>query len=133
MCILASVTIMRRTCKPLFWRATRPVNTADCMNEWKYFLKFNINISIIIRFKQYLPSIIQSVEFAERAARQNNGLYVLRMIVKLAYWQRFEWLVRDSSCSLFISFFKYYFLKIFLSMSFSLSIVAVLVSVLRWV
>ena len=76
---------MRRTYKPLFWRATRPVNTADCMNKWKYFLKYNINISIISRFKQYLPSIIQSVEFVGRVARQNNGLYVLRMIVKLAY------------------------------------------------
>ena len=55
------------------------------MNEWKYFLKYNINISIIIRFKQFLPSIIQSVEFTGRVTRQNNGLYVLRMIVKLAY------------------------------------------------
>ena len=55
------------------------------MNEWKYFIKFNINISIITRFKQYLPSIIQSVEFTGRVARQNNGLYVLRMIVKLVY------------------------------------------------
>ena len=76
---------MRRAYKPLFWRATRPENTADCMNEWKYFLKYNINISIIIRFKQYLPSVIQSIEFTGRVARQNNGLYVLRMIVKLAY------------------------------------------------
>ena len=80
---------MRRTYKPLFWRATRSVNTADCKNEWKYFLKYNINISIIIRFKQYLLSIIQSVEFTGRVARQNNRLYVLRMIVKLAYrWLR---------------------------------------------
>ena len=54
------------------------------MNEWKYFLKYNTNISIIIRFEQYLPSIIQSVEFTGRVARQNNGLYVLRMTVKLA-------------------------------------------------
>ena len=76
---------MRRTYKQLFWRATSPVNSADCMNEWNYFLKYNINISIIIRFKQYLPSSIQSVEFTGRVARQNNGLYVLRMIVKLAY------------------------------------------------
>ena len=76
---------MRRAYKPLFWRATRSENTADCMNEWKYFLKYNINISIILRFKQYFPSYIQSVEFTGRVARQNNGLYVLRMIVKLAY------------------------------------------------
>ena len=55
------------------------------MNEWRYFIKYNINISIIIRFKQYLPSIIQFVEFTGRVARQNDGLYVLRMIVKLAY------------------------------------------------
>ena len=75
---------MRRMYKPLFWRATRPVNTADCINEWKYFIKYNKNMSIIIRFKQYLLSIIQSVEFTGRVARQNNGLYVLRMIVKLA-------------------------------------------------
>ena len=78
---------MRRTYKPLFWRATRPVNTADCMNEWKYFLKYIINLSNMIRFKQYLPSIIQSAEFTGRVARQNNGLYFLRMIVKLAYWK----------------------------------------------
>ena len=75
---------MRRTYKPLFWRVTRSVNTADCMNEWKYFLKYNIDISIVIRFKQYLPSIIEPVAFTGRVARQNNGLYVLRMIVKLA-------------------------------------------------
>ena len=55
------------------------------MNEWKYFIKYNINISIIIGFKQYLPLIIQSAVFTGRVARQNNGLYVLRMIVKLAY------------------------------------------------
>ena len=55
------------------------------MNEGKYFLKYIINISILIRFKQYFPSIIQPVEFTGRVARQNNGLYVLRMIVKLAY------------------------------------------------
>ena len=77
---------MLRTYKPLFWRATRPVNTTDCMNEWKYVKEYNINISIIIGFKQYLPSILQSVAFTGRVARQNNGLYVLRMIVKLAYW-----------------------------------------------
>ena len=79
----ARVEIARSS--PKSRRATRPVNTADCMNEWKYFLKYNINISIIIRFKQYIPSIIQPVKFTGRVARQNNGLYVLRMIVKLAY------------------------------------------------
>ena len=79
---------MRRAYKSLFWRATRPENTADYMNEWKYFLKYNINISIITCFKQYLPSIIQSVKFTGRVARQNNGLYVLHMIVKLAYCKK---------------------------------------------
>ena len=44
------------------------------MNEWKYFLKHNINISIIICFKQYPPSIIQSVEFTGCVACQNNWL-----------------------------------------------------------
>ena len=87
---------MRRTYKPLFWRATRPVNTVDCMNEWKYFLKYNINISIIIRFKQYLPSIIESVEFTGRVARPKQrlvrsahdcetGLYSVRERDELAY------------------------------------------------
>ena len=55
------------------------------MTEGRYFLKYNIDMSIVIRFKQCLPSIIQSVEFTGREARQNNGLYVLHMIVKLAY------------------------------------------------
>ena len=32
-------TIMRSTYKWFVWRATRPVNTADCMNEWIYCLK----------------------------------------------------------------------------------------------
>ena len=65
--------------------ATRPVNTADCTNEWRYFLKYSINISTIIHFKQYLPSFIKSAVFTGRAARQTNRLYVLRMTVKLAY------------------------------------------------
>ena len=39
----------------------------------------------IIYFKKYFHSFIQSVEFTGRVARQNNDLYVLRMIVKLAY------------------------------------------------
>ena len=58
------------------------------MNDRKYFLNYYINISIIIRFKQYFPSIVQSVEFTGRVARQNYGLYILRMIVKLAYMPR---------------------------------------------
>ena len=55
------------------------------MNEWRYFLKYNINISTIIHFKQYLPSSIRSAVFTGRVARQANRLYILRMIVKLAY------------------------------------------------
>ena len=52
------------------------------------FKKYNINISIIIHFKQYLPSSIQSAVFTGRAARQKNCLYVLYMVVKLAYLVR---------------------------------------------
>ena len=55
------------------------------MNEGRYVLKYNMNISIIIHFKQYLPSSIQSAVFIGRVARQTNRLYVQRMIVKLAY------------------------------------------------
>ena len=40
---------------------------------------------IVIHFKQYLHSITQSAMFAGCAVRQTNQLYVLRMIVKLAY------------------------------------------------
>ena len=58
---------------------------ADYLNEWRYFLNYNINISIIEHFKQYLPSVIQSAMFTGRVARQINRLFVLRMTVKLAY------------------------------------------------
>ena len=34
------------TCKQFVWRAARPVNTTDCMNEWSYFLKYNRNTSM---------------------------------------------------------------------------------------
>ena len=76
---------MRSPYKWFIWRATHPVNTADCMNEWRYFLKYDRNISIIIHFKQYLHSFIQSAVFTGRVARQTNRLHVLRMTVKLAY------------------------------------------------
>ena len=69
---------MRRTYKPLFWRATRLVNATDCMIEGRYCLKRNIIDIFILNFIKYFHSFI-------RVARQNNGLYVLRMIVKLAY------------------------------------------------
>ena len=51
---------MRSMWKQFVWRAARPVNTADCMNEW---LKYNRNMSILIHFKQYLSSFIQSAMF----------------------------------------------------------------------
>ena len=76
---------MRRTYKPLFWRATRPVNSTDCMIEGRYCLKRIIIDIFILYFKKYFHSFIQSAVFTERAALQNNGLYVLRMIMKLAY------------------------------------------------
>ena len=76
---------MRSTYKRFVWQAPRPVNTVDCINEWRYFLKCNKNISILTHFQQYLHSFIQSAMFTGRVARQTNRLYVLRMIVKLAY------------------------------------------------
>ena len=76
---------MRSTYKRFVWRAPRPVNTADCMNEWRYCLKCNKNISILTHFQQYLHSFIQSAMFTGRVARQTNRLYVLRMTAKLAY------------------------------------------------
>ena len=69
------------------WRATRPVNKADCMSEWRYFLKYNRNVSIISTHLQYLPSFMQSAMFTGHLARQTICLYVLHMIMKLAYWQ----------------------------------------------
>ena len=76
---------MRRTYKPLFWRATRPVNSTDCMIERRYCLKRVIIDIFILYFKKYFHSFLQSAVFTERVARQNNGSHVLRMIVKLAY------------------------------------------------
>ena len=76
---------MRSTYKRLISRATCPANTTDCSNEWRYFLKYNINISIIIHFKQYVHSFIQFAIITGRVARQANRLYVLRMTMKLAY------------------------------------------------
>ena len=49
------------------------------------FFKYDRNIPIIIHFKQYVCSSIQSAVFTGCVARQTNRLYVLRMIVKLAY------------------------------------------------
>ena len=77
---------MRRTYKPLFWQATRPVNSTDCMIEGRYCLKRIIIDVFILDFKNYLHSFIQSAVFMERVARQNSGLYVLRMIGKPAYY-----------------------------------------------
>ena len=77
---------MRRTYKPLFWRATRPVNSTDCMIEGKYCLKLIIIDIFILYFKKHFHLFLQSAVFTERVARQNNGLHVLRTIVKLAYY-----------------------------------------------
>ena len=49
------------------------------------FLKYDRNISIVIHFKQYVHSFIQSAMLRGCVARQTNCLYVLRMTVKLAY------------------------------------------------
>ena len=76
---------MRSAYKRLISRATCPANTADCTNELRYFLKYNVNISIITHFKQYVHSFIKSAIITGRVARQANRLYVLRMTVKLAY------------------------------------------------
>ena len=73
------------------WRATRPVNMADCMNKWINVLKYNRIIWIVIHFKKYLHSFIQSAMFTGRVARQTNRLFVLRMILKLAYNRDNTW------------------------------------------
>ena len=77
---------MRIVYKQFVWRPPRPVNNvADCMNERRYCWKCNKNISILTHFQQYLHSFIQSAMFTGRVARQTNRLYVLCIIVKLAY------------------------------------------------
>ena len=74
------------TYKQFVWRATRPVHTADCMNEWKYCLKCIIKTDMfILYFKKNLHSFIESAMFTGRVTRQTNRLYGQRMIVKLAY------------------------------------------------
>ena len=57
-------------------------------------------------FKKYYHSFIQSAVFTGRVARQNNGLYVLRMIVKLAYWGTLAILFQQSSESFCICSIK---------------------------
>ena len=42
---------MRSTYKRFVWRATRPVNMADCMNEWRYCLKRIIIDIFLLYFK----------------------------------------------------------------------------------
>ena len=75
---------MRSTYERCVWRAPRPVNMADCMNECRYCWKC-VRIDIfLLHFKQYLHSFMQS-------ARQTHRLYVLRMIVKLAYFETPSW------------------------------------------
>ena len=86
---LARFTIMRIAYRRFIWRPTRPVNMVDCMSRWRYFLKYNINISIIIHFKQCLPSFIQSAVFYRACGPPNirvvrtahdceTGLYLWR-------------------------------------------------------
>ena len=79
---------MRSTYKWFVWRATRPVNTVDCTNEWRYCLKCIIINILILYLKKYLHSFVQAAVFTGRVARQINHLYVLRMTVKLAYISR---------------------------------------------
>ena len=55
-----SFTIMRRTYKPLFWRATRPVNSTDCMIEGRYCLK-RIMIDIFILYFKKIFSLIHTI------------------------------------------------------------------------
>ena len=67
-------------------KVLRPrVSMACCLIAISFRREYNINISIIIHFKQYLPSSIQPAMFTGCVARQTNHLYVLCMIVKLAY------------------------------------------------
>ena len=64
----------------------RLVNKGDCMIESRYFLKYTlIDIFLLYFLKKYFHSFIQSAMFIEHVARQTNRLYILRMIVKLAY------------------------------------------------
>ena len=53
-------------------------------SEGTYCLKRIIIDIFILYLKKYFHSFIQSAVFTGRVAHQNNGLYVLRMIVKLA-------------------------------------------------
>ena len=76
---------MRSTYKRFVWRATRPVNTADCMDEGRYCLKRIIIDIFILYFKNISthsrnPLCLQDVWPAKQTACD-----VLRMTVKLAY------------------------------------------------
>ena len=62
---------MRRTYKPLFWRATRPVNLTDCKIKGRYCLKPIIIDIFTLYFIKYFHSFIQSPVFTGRVARQN--------------------------------------------------------------
>ena len=48
---------MCRTHKPLFWWATHPVNSMDCMTEGRYCLKHIIVDIFILYFKKIFPLI----------------------------------------------------------------------------
>ena len=49
----ASFTVMRSTYKQFVWRATRPVNTTDCMNEWLIYITDIFPLYV----KKYLHSL----------------------------------------------------------------------------
>ena len=58
------------------------------MNEERYFSKCIIIDTFLLYFEKYLPSLIQSVVFTGRVARQTYRLYVLHMVVNLVYCLR---------------------------------------------
>ena len=55
------------------------------MSGRRYCWKCIITDIFLLHFKEYLHSFIQSAVFTGRVAHQTIHLYVLRMIVKLAY------------------------------------------------
>ena len=48
---------MRSINKWFVWRATRPVNMVDCINEWRYCLKCTIIGKFVLYFKNMSPFI----------------------------------------------------------------------------
>ena len=82
---------MRSTYKQFVWRATRPVNTADCMNEGRYFLIYNRKISLfIVRFKTYLYSFMQSAMFTRRVCPPNKPLVSAAQVFETCLWDPYQ-------------------------------------------